>query len=817
MAYTFNNITIDEIDSAGALLYNIGTFTAATIPALTDSFSIGNRIKLTLTIDASGADTFNNRFLRFNPGLYTNANNSNAYRFGYETLNPLTTVAQQAVLDLTSNNEEKTNIYCEMSRNLAGTTATVVFIFYVTYDTNSYITSQGTEVNINRLLSANRTGIFNNFSTNSAYRQTKNFGIVSYVYDNIGFGQDVFTPAGARFMNIPVRLRWFNSDYNGITTGMRYIKEFEVSSASQVAAGLPLLSDITSTASQTQTQIAIAQFTVNTNQLSVGEANNVRILLRGDAFVGSVNNPAISDIRILLFTIDSATSTNDFVTDIMLSDAVIPQATPGSGQLNGAIYSPSDWFENVPLADDIEIQFVIDGSQLILNNNYYIVVNVHDSANPDYVTSHLTPALAATYTAPAIPTLTGYLSTYNTQYSGNELTIAPHQRIKARLEIDKTSYATALTALGLSGTFDSSLAGIVCVLPNVTGVVNQVQAYIPATPPNVTADMTIVTDNATDLVLDCIFRIAEEYAGTSTTIVWTVSFNQPTNVNGITQLTRINYVQKLDVNVFENDAITPNLLNVRFYDFDDYFNGIKTEIVDICDADQIIAEVEKDPTFTGSINLIATIYPADEFGNTNNNAIQEEEDWAPIVIQMQQLVAGKLDDVDASFGPDDYAMFRINTQQLTLGQRYWVTAIAFQQIPDYCPIGLTSSTSTITQRSLTALPAWYVTGDPTLVIAEILAHPDYVGGLNIVQNNVTDISNNQVGLITSYAGNVVTATAIDQTIGTAFYRFIVDANFDTGSGPHVIRHSIIIGIPIPPANTLPSYQFDNTYVCTDLG
>ena len=31
MAYTFNNITIDEIDSAGALLYNIGTFTAALI------------------------------------------------------------------------------------------------------------------------------------------------------------------------------------------------------------------------------------------------------------------------------------------------------------------------------------------------------------------------------------------------------------------------------------------------------------------------------------------------------------------------------------------------------------------------------------------------------------------------------------------------------------------------------------------------------------------------------------------------------------------------------------------------------------------
>jgi hypothetical protein len=816
MAYTFNNITIDEVDSAGTLIYNIGTFTASTIPALTDSFSIGNRIKLTLTIDASGADTFTNRFLRFNPALYTITNSLAPYRWGYEIINPLTTVAQQAYLNLPSNNNQKTNIYCEMSRNAGGTTATVVFIFYVTYDTNSYISSQGNEFNINRLLAATGTGIFNNSNPNSVYRQTKNIGLVSYVYDNVGFGQDVFTPSGSKYLNIPVRARWYNADYLGTTTGMRYIKELEISSASQVAAALPLLSNITSTSAQGLNQTAISQFTVTSNQLSVGEANTVRILLRGDAFVGSVNNPAITDIRVLLFTIDNLTNTTDFVTDIMLSDAVIPQATPGSGQLNGAIYSPSDWFENVPNPDDIELQFTIDGSQLVLNNNYYIVVNIHDSVNTDYVTSHLTPALAATYTAPAIPTLTGYLSTYNTQYSGNELTIAPHQRIKARLEIDKTSYATALSALGLTGTFDSNLAGILCILPNVTGVVNQIQAYIPATPPNVTDDMTIITDNATDLVLDCIFRIAEEYAGTSTSIVWTVSFNQPTNVNGITQLTRINYVQKLDVDVFENDALAPNLLNVRFYDFDDYIIGIKTEIIDICDANQIIAEVEKDPTFTGSINLIATIYPADEFGNTNNNSIEEEEDWAPIVIQMQQLVAGKIDDVEVSFGGDDYATFRINCQQLTQGQRYWVTAIAFQQIPDYCPIGLSSFSSTSTYRTVGVLPLWTITGNPTNVINEILAHPDYVGGLNIVQNNFVDSAGNQVGT-TTYVGNVVTAIKIIESIGTAYYTFIVDANFDPGTGPHTIRHELVMPVLVPPPTIIPIVTFDNTYICTDLG
>jgi hypothetical protein len=598
---------------------------------------------------------------------------------------------------------------------------------------------------------------------------------------------------------------------------MRYIKELEISSASQTSASLPLLTNVTATAAQTNTTTPPnAIFTIASNQLAVGEDNSVRILLRGEAYNGSVANPAITDVRILLFRIDAATNTADFVTDLQLSDALIPQATPGSGQLNGAIYSPSDWFENVPVADDIEVQFIIDGTQLQLNGQYYIVVNIHDNVNPEYVTSHISPLLTATYTQPAIPTLTGYISTYNTEYSGNELTIAPHQRIKARLAIDKASYVTALNAIGLVGSFDASVAGIICKLTNVPGVVNQVQGFIPAAPPITTADMTIITNDATDLVLDCIFRIAEEYAGTTTEITWTVSLNQVTTISGITQLTQIDFVQKLDVDVFENDAITPNLLSIKFYDLADYILGIKTEIIDICDADQIIAQVEKDPSFSGSINFIATIYPASETGDTNNNAIEEESSWAPIVVQMQQLVSGKLDDVDAFFAPSNEAIFKINVQQLTQGQRYWVTGIAYQQVPDYCPIGLVALTSTSTYRTVGVLPLWTITGDPTAVIAEILAHPDYVGGLNIVQNNFVDNANSPIGVL-SYAGNIVTAIKISDTIPIAYYRFIVDADFDPGTGPHTIRHEILMSVPIPAPSLIPIVTFDNNYKCSDLG
>ena len=816
MSYTYDNIQLDCIDSSGTVLYNIATFTAATIPAVpVEGLAIGIKVRLTFTINSSGANSFLNKQLRFNPGLYVLSNPINALDFGYETLNPLSTTPQQAVLNVPIPTLQ--NIYCEMSKNAAPhDVATVIFEFYVTNDTTNFIFGNSSNSNVNRFLASSSLGLPNNIGQ-IVYNQTKNLSLGCKVFDSAGFDMVVTTPVGARFANILVDARWYNSDYLGYSLLMRYINTLEISSASQTAASLPLLTDATATGAQPNlTTIPNAIFTVTNNQLAVGEDNTVRILLRGEAYNGSVANPAISDIRVLFFRVDTALNNTDFVTDLQLSDAVIPQATPGSGQLNGAIYSPSDWFEDVPNPDDIEVQFTIDGSQLQINGQYYIVVNIHDSANPEYVTSHLSPLLTATYTAPALPTLTGYISTYNTEYSGNELTIAPHQRIKARLAIDKASYVTALSAIGLVGNFNRSVAGIICRLTNVPGVVNQVQGFIPASPPITTADMIIVTNDATDLVLDCIFRIAEEYAGTSTEITWTISLNQPTSTNGITQFTQIDYVQKLDVDVFENDAITPNLLSIKFYDLADYILGIKTEIIDICDADQIIAEVEKDPTFTGSINFIATIYPANELGDTNNNAIEEESSWQPIVVQMQQLVSGKLDDVDASFGVDDLAIFKINVQQLTQGQRYWVTGIAYQQIPDYCPIGLVALTSTSTYRTVGVLPLWTITGNPTAVIAEILAHPDYVGGINIVQNNFVDNANSPIGVL-SYAGNIVTAIKISDTIPVAYYRFIVDADFDPGTGPHTIRHEILMPVPIPAPSLIPIVTFDNTYKCSDLG
>lgn len=817
MAYTYDSIQLDCIDNTGAVINNIATFTAATLPTSPlRSFAIGNKIRLTLTILSTGGDSFLNRFVRFNPALFTINNTINGFNFGYETPNPLDIIPQQAFLNFSAPYLD--NIYCEMSKNAPPhDTATIVLEFYITQDILDYLQDTIGAQNIKRFLSSRGQGIDLQNLYQSVYSTlTRSIGIIANVFDYTGFNASVLTPVGNRFLRVPVAARWYNSDIDGDTTGMRYIKELEITSPSQIAAGLNPLTDATATSAQLNSAaIANGMFIVNGNQLAIGEDNSVRILLRGDAFVGSGGlNPAITDVRILLFRIDAATNTADFVTDLSLNDALIPQATPGSGQIDGAIYTPSDWFENIPLADDIEVQFTINGSMLTLNGQYYIVVNIHDSANVDYVTSHISPLLTATYTPPAIPTLTGYLSTYNTEYSGNELTIAPHQRIKARLSIDKSSYVLALNAIGLVGSFDASLAGIICKLTNVSGVVNPVEGYLPNG--ITTNNMTVVTNNATDLVLDCIFRIAEEYAGISTEITWTISLNQVTTISGTTQLTQIDYVQKLDVDVFENDNGTPNLLNVRFYDLDLYLAGTKQEIIDICDADQIIAEVEKDPAFTGSINLVATIYPATESGDTNTNSIQEEEEWSPITVQMSQAVSGKLDNVETGFGGDDFATFRINCQQLTRGQRYWVTAIAYEQFPDYCPLGFVSVINGSTAWDGTAF-GWRFTADATAFINDIIAHPDYVSGVTITEHKLTDAADNLVGALQSAVGNTLTVYVIDTNQTEVYYTLVVDAVFNSGSGNHLVRHVLRNTINRPIFNGGPVAYLMTGYECTDLG
>lgn len=825
MPYNFNNITLESIDSLGNTLLSPITFTALTIPVLTEYMAIGNRIKLTLTIDASGGDNFTNKALRCNLGLFVTNNDANAYQFGFDSTVFLTTTTVTCSFVVGTDPQAPTrhNLTATMVRNVASTTATIVIEFYVTTDLLNYVSSSFSVSNERRFLSnelnTNFYPLIN--ATGSVYSSNRNIGVVAQVYDFATFFQNVLNGAGSSFMLIPVTNRWYNSDYGGQTGGMRYMKEIEITCPSQVALSLASITDITSTGPQSVffRQSTDAPFTIISNQLALFEDNSVRILMRGSANPPAAN-PPVTGIKAMLIRLDDIYNTQNMTVDLEMSDVEIPQGIVVPGVLNNKINTPSDWFENVPNPDDVEVQFVVNGSLLSPNGRYRIIINVYDDVNDSYVTSHITPELVATYTEPVVPTITGYMSVYNKEFTGNELTVSPHQRVKATIEIDKTSYNAQLTALGITGTFDSSLFFVECRLTARPNAFTPNQSYFAntLTPPLnngfLTSNMVKKTDNATTLRLEATFRIEEEYANTNNIFTWTVVFNQPTFTVGQTNLNRVIFEQKLDVTDFENDVFAPKLLAVRFFDADLYPTS-KVPVLNICNKRLIIAEVEKDPLFVGTINLVATIYPANSSGATISTAIEEEEDWVPFQIQMAQEFSGKLDAVETSFGSDDFASFLINVNQLAFGQEYWITAIAFETDPDYCPIGLIND---IKIDTINFIGGWNITVDLGFLIAEILAHPDYVGGINKARFRVIDPPTNVlVGTSQTISGSVLTVLNIRSSLPSVLLQVQVDANFDPGAGPHTVRHELNLTINLPAYGPVTTNLDTNSYICIDLG
>jgi hypothetical protein len=823
MAYNFNNITFESIDSTGNTLMTALTFTATTIPALTQYMAIGNRVRLTLTVDASGGDNFTNKCMRINLGLFVTNNDGFAFQFGFDSTVFLTTtpVLCSFVVGTDPQAPTRHNFLATMVRDVASTEATVIIEFFVTTDLLNYVLSSFSVSNERRFLAnelnTNFYPLFNR--TPSVYRLGSNIGVVGQVYDFGTFLSNILNGAASRFMMIPVQNRWYNSNYTGTTGSMRYIKEIEVTCPSQVALSLASITDITATGPQGFSSSTDSAFTIITNQLSLNEDNSIRILMSGLANVPGPN-PPVTGIKAMLIRLDSISNTQDMFVDLEMSDVEIPQGIVAPALLDGKIYTPSDWFENVPNPDDVEVQFVINGSLLTPNGRYRVIINVYDNANQDYVTAHITPELVATYVEPIVPTITGYMSVYNKEFSGNELTVSPHQRVKATIEIDKTSYNAQLTALGITGAFDGSLFNVNCSLTARPNAFTPTQGYFAntLTPPLnneiLTSNMVKKTDSATTLRLEALFRIEEEYANTNNIFTWTLNFNQPTFVIGQTTFNRIIFEQKLDVTDFENDVFTPKLLAVRFFDADLY-PASKVPVLNICNKRYLVAEVEKDPTLTGTINLVATIYPANSSGATTSSAIEEEEDWVPFQIQMAQEFSGKLDSVETSFGSDDFASFVINVNQLTLGQEYWVTAIAFQTDPDYCPIGLIND---IKIDTINFVGGWNITVDLGFLITEILAHPDYVGGINKARYRVIDPPTNVlVGTSQAIVGSVLNVLNIRSSLPSVLLQVQVDADFDPGTGPHTVRHELNLVINLPAYGPVTTNLDTNSYICIDLG
>jgi hypothetical protein len=199
--------------------------------------------------------------------------------------------------------------------------------------------------------------------------------------------------------------------------------------------------------------------------------------------------------------------------------------------------------------------------------------------------------------------------------------------------------------------------------------------------------------------------------------------------------------------------------------------------------------------------------------------VEEEESWQPTVVQMPLLISDKLSNVETGFLGDDFATFEIFTPQLPFQQQYWISAISLKTDPDYCPVGLVDDTKISTQYGLNV--KWKVLCDIADVVNEILSHPNYVSGLNIVRYRVVNSSNGLVGVSQTIFGTQLIVLKINNLLyPEVYFQLIIDAGFDYGFGTHTIRHELNVTIPqpFPLLNPAPIIPYDsNAYICTDLG
>jgi hypothetical protein len=142
-----------------------------------------------------------------------------------------------------------------------------------------------------------------------------------------------------------------------------------------------------------------------------------------------------------------------------------------------------------------------------------------------------------------------------------------------------------------------------------------------------------------------------------------------------------------------------------------------------------------------------------------------------------------------------------------------VTEADLEYVPDdYCPIGFTAITPIETQNFKLD---WMLQADASAFAAEIIAHPNYTGGIALTLHEVQYSSGAPAGASVQ-TGYALSALSLPLSEPSLFYVLAITANFDFGSGVHEILHTLTVEI-FPPVENDPPVNYDsNAYLCTDI-
>ncbi len=254
MPYRFNNLSIQQINKDGTTLGPLLSFTTTTIPVNISRFAIGNRVRLTVSIQRFGGDNWNNKNLRFNLSLFGPTNVTGNPNFGFQSDGVVNFSPVAAVNRLGSDGFEGTrqNISATFER-IGGGEVEAVIDFYMTFDIGEYLSNTWIGENRDRFLIARRN--FNNVplqnAASSVYSVLSTLGLSCRVFDAGSTDEQVLNSFGFPFLDIKFAARWYNADYLGATLNRRFLSNIDVTSPSQISSGLDSLTNAVSISAQT--------------------------------------------------------------------------------------------------------------------------------------------------------------------------------------------------------------------------------------------------------------------------------------------------------------------------------------------------------------------------------------------------------------------------------------------------------------------------------------------------------------------------------------------------------------------------------------
>jgi hypothetical protein len=399
----------------------------------------------------------------------------------------------------------------------------------------------------------------------------------------------------------------------------------------------------------------------NSTSIQLGAWNDLKIKVEQ----GTINTVTPTQVALTLIdcTATNFHQTQLFTLEYKLDRALIPfaNATPAPNWLNSGTSFFGTPSSVVLGGSEIAIDCTTDGSKLIAQHRYRVLVQIYDSA-AKIVSTHVSPAfIVADLEETLRPTITGTIETLNDSWNGNEVTIAPYERVKLSIDCDDTAYPNFTTELQkitltsvyadgttIASTYDFS-TGIATGLPLIS-----------------------YTNSAPNHIFECEFRpyCYGLIAAHNSTHTWQLkSLRTMSNGSQFTDLTT--FEQRLTVSALD----VARIVALRLLDYSDYEIGVFTYINQLCqDDDKVVIEVEK--SGVPDAKLVALFLTSNP--NVQPQIGVEEEETFASATTLPVTTSVLLEDVEATF-TDDFAYYVIDLTQLQQlqGSIYYFGALIY--------------------------------------------------------------------------------------------------------------------------------------------